>query len=476
MTQSNDNSIESLFSPRSIALAGIPITDPSQWTRIFWTGLIEFGFQGPLYPVNPKGQEIDGHKVYKDLEDIPGNVDYVISTVSAQTGPDLLRACAKKGVKAVQFCTAGFSEIADDRGAELEKELVRLGHEYGIRILGPNCLGIYCPESKMAFRPDFPKKTGPVGLVCQSGGNSAQIILESKWRGVRFSKAVSYGNACDLCESDFLEYFADDSKTEVIGLYIEGVKDGQRFRQAIEKVTRTKTVVLLKGGVTRGGARATGSHTGAMAGDEAIWDGFCEQFGIIRVHSIGEMVDVFVTCLFMPVSGGRSTAIIGAGGGASVSITDEFEKRNLIVPALPENIISEIMEFTPAAGNMLQNPLDYGQSMMELDKLRKMVGIVTNWDGIDFITFFLIANFFREGEQQLLFDFLKVFNDVGKKLLKPIAFVFIPDIVQGEGVDLALVLQKIQVIKLPVYFSFHTAANAIDLYLRHCEKKRLREA
>ncbi len=472
MSQSSDDSIGFLFFPRSIALAGIPISDPNQWTRLFWKGLVEFDFPGPLYPANPKGDMIDGHKVYKSLEEIPGNVDHVISTVPAKAGPDLLRACAKKGVKSVHFCTAGFSEIADAEALKLEDELIRLGREHNIRILGPNCMGLYCPKAKISFRPDFPKEHGPVGLVCQSGGNTAQIVLESKWRGVRFSKVVSYGNAADLCESDFLEYLANDPETEVIGLYIEGIKDGKRFRRAVEKAARLKTIVLLKGGVTSGGARATNSHTGSMAGGEAIWEGFCEQFNIIRVQSVSEMVDVFVTCLFMPPPRGRNTALIGGGGGASVSITDAFEKRNLSVPNLPEDILSQIMEFTPLAGNMLKNPLDYGQSMMDLDKLRKMVDIVLGWEGIDFVTFFLIANFFMKEDEQFIFEMLKIMQQPGTKLSKPLYFIFIRDIVTEIGVDLSAVLQGVASLKIPIYFSFDSAARAIDLVLKHHEKNQ----
>ena len=471
MTQSIDDPIGSLFFPQSIALVGIPISNPDLWTRIFWKGLIAFGFQGPLYPVNPKGDNIDGHKVYKSLEEIPGTVDHVISTVPAKAGPDLLRACAGKGVKTVHFCTAGFSEIDDAKASKLEDEVVRLGSAYGIRILGPNCMGIYCPKSRVSFRPDFPKEHGPVGLVSQSGGNTAQIVLESKWRGIRFSKVVSYGNASDLCESDFLEYFADDPETKVIGLYIEGIKDGKRFRRAVEKVARVKTVVLLKGGVTRGGARATNSHTGTMAGDDAIWEGFCKQFNIIRVHSIKEMVDVFATCLFMPVPKGRNAAIIGGGGGASVSITDEFERRNLSVPSLPENIISQIMEFTSIAGNILKNPLDYGQDMMEFEKLRKMADLVLKWEGIDFVAFFLIANFFLEDDKQAVFDIMDIFYEFGEKFSKPVSIILIPDIIIEGSIALELILQKIASLKLPVYLSFDSAAIAIDLVLRHHEKK-----
>ncbi|MFC1824573.1 acetate--CoA ligase family protein [Thermodesulfobacteriota bacterium] len=467
MSKPNSKNLDFLFHPRSIALVGIPMSNPDHWTRIFWRALDEFNFKGPIYFVNRTGGELEGRKVYQSLEEVPGPIDYVISTVSAQAGPGLILECAQKGVKAIQFCTAGFSEIADPDAVELESQLSRLGREKGIRILGPNCMGIYCPESRVSFRPEFPKESGPVGFISQSGGNTAQLAMEARWYGVRFSKAVSYGNACDLDECDFIEYLSDDPETKVIALYIEGVKNGDRFRRTLKKATRKKPVVLLKGGMTRGGAGATASHTGAMAGDDAIWDSMCSQLGVIRVHSLDEMLDVLVTLIFMPVLRGRNVALVGSGGGASVLIADEFEKQGLKVPALPVDIINQIRAFSHAAGNIFRNPVDYGQNLRELDKLTKMTRIVLGWEGVDFLALFLIGIWHPKDMAGMILDIVNNLRKVSADFSKPMALVFVPSISPEENIKLFPVIQEVISLGLPVYYSFARAARAMDLVLKN---------
>src|SRR4030042_5065489 len=169
------HNLEFLFHPGSIALAGISLTNPSHWTRTFLESLLEFQFKGLIYPVNPKGGEIQGLKVFPSLEDIPGTIDYVISTTSAGVAPKLVEECARKGVKAIHFCTAGFSETGEEEGARLETEVTRLSHSTGIRVIGPNCMGIYCPKSPLSFGANFPKESGSVGFISQSGGNAIQL-------------------------------------------------------------------------------------------------------------------------------------------------------------------------------------------------------------------------------------------------------------------------------------------------------------
>jgi len=325
----SNGTLQPLFYPTSIALAGVTVNNPQHWTRTFFDSLLEFQFEGPLYLVNPRGGEIRGIKVYRRLADIPQNIDYVISTVPAKAAAGLIEECAHKGVKAVHFCTAGFSETGQEEGVRLEAQLANLSIKTGIRVIGPNCMGIYCPESRISFNIDFPKESGPVGFISQSGGNTGSLIRQVMSRGVRFSKVVSYGNACDLNETDFLEYLATDSETKIIGLYIEGVKDGRSFRQTLQKAAEEKVIVLLKGGITEGGARAVSGHTGALAGSEVIWDSLCKQLGIIQVYSLEEFADSLVTLRFMSAPRGRRVALIGAGGGSSVLIADEFERRGL---------------------------------------------------------------------------------------------------------------------------------------------------
>jgi len=384
MSNFSNESLQRVFYPTSIALAGVTVGNPQHWTRTFLDSLLEFQFERPLYLVNPRGGEIRGIKVYRRFTDIPQNVDYVISTVPAKAAAGLIEECAHKGVKAVHFCTAGFSETGEEEGVRLEAQLADLSRKTGIRIIGPNCMGIYCPGSRISFNTNFPKESGPIGFISQSGGNTSGLIHQVMSRGVRFSKVISFGNACDLNETDFLKYLAADSETRIIGLYIEGVKDGRKFRHTLQKAAKEKDIILLKGGITEGGARAAAGHTGALAGSEVIWDSLCKHLGIIHVHSLEELADALVTLRFMSAPRGRRVALIGAGGGSSVLITDEFERRGLKVPPLPQEIRNWIGEFTPLAGNILRNPIDYSQTMMQPEKLLRTIHIISQWEGIDF--------------------------------------------------------------------------------------------
>lgn len=469
MSDSSYQCLNSIFHPRAIAIAGITIANPEHWTRTFLEALISMNFEGQLYLVNRRGGEIGERKVYQSLTEIPDTIDYVIGTVSAKAAPALVEECASKGVKTIHFCTSGFSETGEEEGIRLEAEITKLARKTGIRVIGPNCMGIYCPESRLSFNPWFPKESGPVGFISQSGANAGLLAANSMWRGVRFSKIISFGNACDLNESDFLEYLAEDPDTRIIAMYLEGVKDGKRFLRALEKAARKKPVILLKGGVTRGGAQATLGHTGALAGDETTWDALCRQFGVIRVNSLDELADVLVTLLFLPLSKGRNAILLGAGGGASVMITDTFEKNGLIVPPLPQKVRDQIRSFTPIAGNILRNPIDYSQTMLEVDKLVETAKIATQWEGSDFLTIFFAAAQFAWGMEDKVLQMVDGVFKAARLNSKPTAAVMVPGIVPELAAQTFPIIQKIVSIGIPVYYSFDGAAKAIDLVLSYHE-------
>ena len=473
MKNTHQHGLEFLFQPRSIALVGITTAETGHWTRTFLDGLIESKFDRPIYLVNPKGGEIKGHKVHRSLKDVPGNVDYVIGLVNAQIAPQLVEECAEKGARAVHFCTSGFSETGDEQRIRLESELAEVARRKGVRIIGPNCMGIYCPRSRMSFSPAFPKESGPVGVISQSGGNSIYIVRQAALRGVRFSKVISYGNACDIDESDLLECLAHDAETRILALYIEGIKDGRRFRRILEEVAKKKTVILLKGGTTEGGARAVAGHTAALAGSWAAWDALCKQLGIIRGSNIEEMVDVLVTLSLLPLPKGRNAMLFGIGGGASVLITDEFENRGLRVPGLPQEIMAQIRDFTPVAGNILRNPVDYSQAMMNTDGVSKTLDIISNWEGTDFLVVFIrTGQFVQHGLLPARTASLAamLFAKQGD-LPKPVAMVLEPSIVPQEAEAIMTGIRGCVASGLPVYFSFAAAANAINLVLTHAENQ-----
>jgi len=352
-------SLEYIFHPRSVAVVG-SLTEPDRWwlREYYIEPFLRFGYGGQIYGVNPKGGDIPGLAVYGSISDIPGPVDHVVGCVSAKRTPQLIAECRDIGVKSIHIFTAGFAETGEPEGVEMQRTLTEIAGPGGPRIIGPNCMGLYCPESRLSFCTNFPQELGPIGLICQSGGNTTYIIRVAAERGLRFSKAVSYGNACDIDECDLLEYMAGDPKTGVVAAYIEGTKDGARLIETLTAAASVKPVVVFKGGYTEGGSRAAVSHTGALAGSDAVWDGLLKQAGAIRVYSVEEMVDVLVALLRMRPPRGPNTCAAGNGGGASVLATDECERAGLRLLPIPPEIRDRLKTFIPLAGSMLRNPID----------------------------------------------------------------------------------------------------------------------
>ncbi|MEE8174054.1 MAG: CoA-binding protein, partial [Dehalococcoidia bacterium] len=286
--------LEYIFHPRSIAVVGASTQPSGSAANIFIEPLLILDYPGAIYPINPKGGELLGLKIYPTLADVPGPVDLATICVPAPLVPQVMADCAHKGVKLAQIFTAGFSE-SGEAGERLEAEIAAIARRGGVRVIGPNCMGIYCPGTGLSFNPYFPRDSGAVGFLSQSGANINDVVEPGVHRGLHFSKVVSYGNACDLNECDFLEYLAGDPETQIIAMYIEGTRDGQRFIKALSQATRAKPVIILKGGRTRGGSRATLSHTGSLAGDDAVWDALCRQMGVIQAYNVEELIDVLVT-------------------------------------------------------------------------------------------------------------------------------------------------------------------------------------
>jgi len=382
------SALDFLFHPESIAIVGLS-TDPSKaWlSDCYVTPMLQMGYPGSLYVVNPKGGHIDGVSVYPSVKDIPGTIDYVISLVPAQHTPRLLEECAAKGVRAVQFYTAGFSETGEPDDVQLQERLVSVARRLGMRLLGPNCMGLYCPESRLGFCPDFPSETGSIGLLCQSGGNTGYIVRSAAARGLRFSKVISYGNACDINECELLEYLANDDATRVITAYIEGTTDGRQLLRSLSMAARRKPVIVLKGGETESGRRAAATHTGSLAGVDAVWDSLLKQAGALRVDSVEEMADVLVAMLQMRRPRGLNTCVIGIGGGSNVLATDDCEHAGLRLAPFPPHIAERVSAVLPPAGSMRRNPLDAFSLVGFPQGWQQLVDILHDWEGLDLVLF-----------------------------------------------------------------------------------------
>jgi len=344
-------SLGCFFNPKSVAVIGAS-RDPQKPGHVILKNLIENKRAGRLkaeiYPVNPHAERILGLKAYSSIKVVPADVECAVVVVPAHLVPDVLDECGEKGVKAAIVISSGFSEIGNVR---LEERLLITAKKYGIRVIGPNCLGIYDAYTGLdtIFLPYFkelrggrrlisaprPPK-GPISMITQSGalGNAALDYMSGE--GIGISKFVSYGNKVDVDESDLIEYLNEDESTKVIIMYVENISDGRKFMKVARKVSARKPIVVLKAGRTQAGARAAASHTAALAGSDAIYEAAFKQCGVIRVYDMEEMFDVSKALAYQPPARGRRVAILTDGGGAGVLAADMCELLGLEVTDLSE--------------------------------------------------------------------------------------------------------------------------------------------
>jgi len=353
-------SLAELFSPRGVAVVGASPADKglSSYPTMVVQALKEAGFPA-IYPVNPKYAEVLGLPCYTSLLAIPGAVDHVVVSIPADSALTLLDDCAAKGVKSVHFFTAGFSESGYTERAELERAMLSKARAGSFRIIGPNCVGLFVPKSRVVNTIGIPLEPGPIAFVSQSGGHAENLPLHGGPRGLRFSKVVSYGNALDVDESELLEYFSQDTETEIIAAYIEGVKDGRRFLSALKEAAARKPVVIYKGGTTEAGKRTAHGHTASLTSSVAVFQALCRQLKTIQVDDVDEMIDVLVALRFAsPLPRGTGVAVVGTGGGPSVLAGDEMERAGLCLPSLSAEVQAELKQFLPLAGAIFSNPID----------------------------------------------------------------------------------------------------------------------
>ena len=351
--------LDFIFHPRSIAIAGVSSKEGAGFGGGgFVSSLQEIGFRGPIYLIHPTAPAIRGLKCYPSLRDIPDEVDYVISSVNARNVPALLEDCIAKGVRVLHLFTAGFTETGDIERAKMEQAVVARAHSAGIRLIGPNCMGLYVPNARLAMMNGQIAESGPVGMVSQSGMNAGEFVRYALPRGIRCSKVISFGNGADLKAADFFDYLTDDPETEIIVAYLEGIQDGPRLARAIRRAGAAKPVAILKSGRTEAGSRAASSHTASLAGSLQIFDGLCRQAGAVRVESLEELVDVAVTFRFVRHLNGPNVVVVGGGGGASVLAADDLDAAGLKVPALLPETQEQLAKVTHEAGTSVRNPID----------------------------------------------------------------------------------------------------------------------
>jgi len=351
--------IEVFFNPRTVAVVGAS-RKPGKVGYELLRNLKMF-YKGKIYPVNPKADEILGLKAYPTIKDVPNEVDVAVIVVPAPAVPSVAEDAGEAGVKGLIVISGGFKEVGPE-GAELERRLVEVVRKYGMRLIGPNCVGVYVPKTGMNTlflppeRQGFPGH-GVIAFISQSGAFGSAVLDWAAMRGVGISKFVSYGNKADVDDDDLLEYLREDPDTRVITMYIEGVEDGRTFMKALRETTPVKPVAVLKSGRTAAGARAASSHTGALAGQDHVYSAAFKQTGVIRSYGMEELFDVGMALSMQPPAPGDRAAVLTVGGGSGVMATDALSDLGLKVPRLSDRTVEKLRKvLLPIASPY--NPVD----------------------------------------------------------------------------------------------------------------------
>jgi acetyl coenzyme A synthetase (ADP forming)-like protein len=344
----------SLMRPRAIAVVGASDSEGKIGNSVM-RNLVDGGFAGEIYPVNPKASEILGKRCYPDVTELPDGVDVAVFAIPAKFVPDTLAKVGDKGIPAAVLIPSGFAETGE---TDLQRQLVESAREHGVRFIGPNIYGVYYTPARMsaAFTTPYDVE-GPVALASQSGGIGMGILGFSRSTKLGVSAIVGLGNKADIDEDDLLTFFEQDDPTDCIALHMEDLKDGRAFVDVAQRVSKKKPIVVLKAGATPAGSKAAASHTAALAGDDKVYDDILRQAGVVRARGLQELLQ-FARCLpILPTPKGENVVIITGAGGSGVLLSDACFNNGLQLLSMPDDLNEAFMEFIPPFG-AAGNPVD----------------------------------------------------------------------------------------------------------------------
>ena len=364
--------LERIFHPRAISIIGSS-SRAGSFGRLFLEGMMRMGYKG-IYPVHPSEKELSGLKAYPSIKEMPVDIDLAISLVPRTEALKVTQECTEKGVKGLLLFTSGFKE-KDEEGKIIELEITQIAHKGGVRLIGPNANGFYCPVSRICTFPGalmvggLPLETGDLAIFSQSGSFADYTCQILAGKNIRFSKVVGYGNESDLGATDFLEYFGQDKDTQIIAGYIEGTKNGRKFFELAKNISKKKPIIIWKGGLTETGARAAQAHTGALAGSRQVWEAMFKQAGIISVNSMEEVADCVLAFYRQPLPKGKRVAILSGMAGTNVGTADNCLMLGLEMAKYSEKTMQKLSKILPAIGTTVANPTDIGAGVLINPKL-----------------------------------------------------------------------------------------------------------
>ena len=459
--------LDVFFYPRSVAIVGASRDPKKVGYQILYN--MKMRYRGKLYPVNPRAEEILGLKCYRSVKDIPDEVDLAVISVPAPSVPQVVEECGEKGVKGVIVISAGFKEVGN---VELEQRLVEIVKRFGMRLIGPNCVGVYVPKTGMNTtflnpqRMGFPEH-GHIAFISQSGAFGVAVLDWASMRGLGISKFISVGNKADVDEADLLDYLVEDEDTRVITMYMEGIEPGKgrRFLEALKRTTPRKPVVVLKAGRSEEAARAIASHTGSLAGADQVYDAVFKQCGAIRSYGMEDLFDIAVALSLQPPAPGKRVGILTVGGGSGVMATDACSDLGLKVPRLSDATVEKLRKvLLPIASPY--NPVDVSGSARDehlLDSLEILMksGEV---DAIIWIPYFMVPGI----SEEIVEKFVQRFREISRELDRPI-----PIVGAATGGEYTWRLAaKAEKMGIPMYLSVERAARAVWALAKYGEVLR----
>ncbi|MBU4315798.1 MAG: CoA-binding protein [Proteobacteria bacterium] len=465
------NKLNRAFNPKVLVVVGDSKASGYQWIRG------QMGLQGKLYSVhvNPESREeikAMGIQSFPSILDVPEPVDLAIVAVSRNAAPTVLEDLIKKDVAAAHFFSAGFSETKTEEGRRLEKLLVEKAEKANFHLIGPNCMGLFNPAVGIKQADtQYDGVSGPVGFISQSGSISISFCFDAHLQGIDINKSISYGNGIVLDSADFLDYFAQDSEIKATAMYIEGVKNGERFFASLKAAAAKKPVIIWKGGRTEEGSRAIASHTGSLASSQTIWETAVRQCGAMNARNMEELVDTTKALLFLSDVKGNRMVIAGGPGGQSVISTDIFAEVGLNVPVFTNESYAELETFFNTVGGSYQNPIDSaGPTRQDMKRVLDIVVRDANIDNIFYMVSSRPGSGFMAGHVSNTLDMLDAIRKSSPKPLITAVFLQTPD-AQREVRE---VMFKLQNLGIPAFPSVQRAATALKNALDYYEGVRRR--
>jgi len=474
---------EKAFQPDSIAIVGVsrqlkPDNSPLKGLNLpdgieTLNNIINIGFKGRLYPVNPQADSILGLRAYPSVSSLPETVDLVIVTVPNNLVPDVLEDCIKAGALNVHIMTSGFGETGQEDDKILEKRVREIAVRGKLRLIGPNCIGLQVPSARITTMGILPQKPGTTAFVSQSGGHVLMMLTKLANANLGFSKMISFGNAIILDSTDFIEYLSTDPDTEIITAYMEGVKDGRRLLDIVGRANTTKPVIIWKAGLSDSGARAAASHTGALGGQRQLWDAFFKQTKAIQVHNHDELVDMITTFLYLKSVRGNAAAVLSMGGGSSVAGADVCAANGINIPPLSQSSTKQLLQRIPLVNRGVANPLDVYDTVVQPSLIEKILDIMVKDPVIDFVIInypaFLLDNNERNSK---IIDSICRFarnNTTGKPIVYAVNTFISVDLLSatGQGLLTGLLSQKLFQSGVPVYASLESACRSMSRFLKY---------